>query len=198
MNLTTIILILTASLSPLTKGANGLTIALVHPDSKALLEKYGENLPNDIAKDYQVLYERNTGIGADDKPSINGLVVAKNPTLTEKDFIGFETASDSWGNNAGVFHLKLASREVAAEFASAHSNGTIALVVDKKWVYYDTQIENIRAAAGFVAIPVLDKRDEDRFKNLVLGKRGAHLDDPLLSAESGSPTSPKSAKKNSK
>lgn len=153
---------------------------MVHPDSDALLKKHGKDLPEGVSENYRLLYERNSGIGNDgDSPEINGLLVAKKPFLTMKDVAGAETASDSWGNTAGVFHLNLEAREKAAEFLVDNPRARIALVVDNNWVFYDGVSANVRPKEGLVFFEVLDRLDEDRFQNLYLGKRGQHIDDPL-------------------
>lgn len=153
-----------------------IALALVHPESKKILADHGGNIPEELKQDYRLLFELNSGTTDEEKPTENGLLVAKANLADHKDFIGYETLSTAWGNLGGILHLRIASRDKLMEFLATKPMGTVALVIDNEWVFYDTGLENITPQRGFIAIPVLDRFDEHLFQLLTDGKRGDELD----------------------
>lgn len=153
-----------------------ISVASVHPDSKKILADNGGKIPTEIAKDYRLLFELNSGTTDEKKPLENGLVVAKVSLVDQADFVGYETLSTSWGNLGGILHLRIASRDKLIEFLATKPKGTVALVIDGEWVFYDTGFENVSPQQGYIAIPVLDRFDEHLFQLLTSGKRGGELD----------------------
>lgn len=153
-----------------------IALALVHPESKKILTDHGGKIPEDLKQEYRLLFELNTGTTDDEKPTENGLLVAKANLADQEDFIGYETLSTAWGNLGGVLHLRIASRDKLMEFLVKNPKGTVALVIDNEWVFYDTGLENVTPQRGFIAISVLDRFDEHLFQLLTNGKRGDELD----------------------
>ena len=152
-----------------------IAVAYVHPQSKEILSQNHGKVPESLRGEYRLLYEFNSGTSAEKKPLENGLLVAKVNLVDQKDFIGHETISTVWGNLGGILHLRIGSRDKLIEFLTKETKGSIALVIDNAWVFYDTGLENITPQKGFIAIPVLDKLDEERFELLIAGKRGKDL-----------------------
>jgi len=153
-----------------------ISVAYVHPQSKEILVKHGGKVPKNLKSRYRLLFQHNSGEGDEDIPHENGLLVSIDPIVDDKDFIGFETLSTCWGNLGGVIHLRIASRTKVMEFLEKNTKGTVALVIDGKWVFYQAGLENVTPKRGFIAIPFLDRYDELKFKLLCEGKRGAEVD----------------------
>jgi hypothetical protein len=156
-----------------------ISIAAVHPESKKILADNGGKIPDALKQDYRLLFELNSGTTDEEKPLENGLMVAKATLADQSDFIGYETLSTAWGNLGGILHLRIASRDKLMAFLAAKPKGSIALIIDDKWVFYDTGFENVAPQQGYIAIPVLDKLDEQRFQLLTIGKRGEALDEAV-------------------
>jgi len=153
-----------------------ISLAAIHPESKSILSAHGGEIPDELKKDYRLLFERNTGTTDTESPLENGLLVAKANLANQSDFIGYETLSTDWGNLGGILHLRIAARDKFIHFLATKPTNSLALVIDDAWVFYETGIEDVTPQQGYIAIPLLDGSDERRFQLLTSGKRGAELE----------------------
>ena len=67
-----------------------MSVAAVHPESKKVLTDNGGKIPPELAKDYRILFELNSGTVDEKKPLKNGLVVAKASLADRSDFVGYD------------------------------------------------------------------------------------------------------------
>lgn len=162
------------------------SISAVHAESEKILKDSGGKVPADLSASYQLLFERNTGYAKEDSPFINGMLVSKEPVLTPEDIVGFERIQGA----AIVLHVKLDSDSKLKGFVESNPKTDLALVIDGSWVFYDVDHFEIRPDRGVIAFAVLTQDDEQKFLQLVAGKRGAAADEPLETSDPPPPPVP--------